>query len=344
MSRLREVLEAGVFAVTGEVGPPKGVNVGAVLEEAKEMAPHVVAVNVTDLQSAVMRVSSLATCKLLLERGIEPVLQLTCRDRNRLALQAELLGAAVFGIKNALLLTGDHMVLGDHPEARPVFDLDSVQLLKAASELKAGRDLSGHELDGTPDLFIGAVATPEFEPLELHLIKMRKKVEAGAQFFQTQAVYDVERFKQFADAVSGWGVPILAGIVLLKSAGMARYMNQNVAGVRVPQELIDEMSATPKEKRREKSAEIALRIVEQIRPYCAGVHIMPLGWADVAAEVAQQINKKTRQEVESRIHKLQSELEDLKARIPAHSAPPDMLLQQEKLEDQIKRLRALMPQ
>jgi len=343
MSRLKQMLEAGIFAVTGEIGPPKGVNVEPALKEAEEMAPHVVAVNVTDLQSSVMRVSSLAMCKLLLERGIEPVLQVTCRDRNRLALQAELLGAAVLGIKNVLLLTGDHIVLGDHPEARPVFDFDSVQLLKAASKLKTGYDMAGHELNGTPDLFVGAVATPEFEPLELHLIKMHKKIEAGAQFFQTQAVYDAERFKQFVEAVSDWGVPILAGIVLLKSAGMARYMNENVAGVRVPQELIEEMASTPKEKRKKKSAEIALQVVEQIRPYCAGVHIMPLGWADVAVEVVREINEKTRAELGSQIRKLQGELDDLRAHIPAHSVPPDMVQKQEELEEKIERLRNLLP-
>jgi len=288
MSRLREALQAGEFPVTSEIGPPKGIHVQRELESAALVKDKVTAINVTDLQSAVMRVGSLAMCRLLREQGCEPVLQVTCRDRNRLSLQSELLSAAVLGIENVLCLTGDHIVLGDHPEARPVFDLDSVQLLKAVDDLNSGRDMAGHQLDGTPSLFPGAVVTPEFDPLEPQLIKMKKKIDAGAQFFQTQAVFDPDNFKAFIDKVSNGNVPIMAGIVVLKSAGMARFMNENVAGVLVPERLIEEMQKTPKGDRKKKAAEIAARIIREVRPYCQGVHIMPLGWDDVVEDMLQQ--------------------------------------------------------
>ena len=288
MSRLREALQAGEFPVTSEIGPPKGTHIQRELESAALVKDKVTAINVTDLQSAVMRVGSLAMCRLLREQGCEPVLQLTCRDRNRLSLQSELLSAAVLGIENVLCLTGDHIVLGDHPEAKPVFDLDSVQLLKAVDDLNSGRDMAGHQLDGTPNFFPGAVVTPEFDPLEPQLIKMKKKIDAGARFFQTQAVFDPDKFKAFIDEVPDRNVPIMAGIVVLKSSGMARFMNANVAGVSVPERLIEEMQETPRGDRKKKAAEIAARIIREVRPYCQGVHIMPLGWDDVVEDTLQQ--------------------------------------------------------
>ena len=288
MSRLKELLESGGFPVTSEIGPPKGTNVEGELEAAASMGKGVTAVNVTDLQSAVMRLGSLAVCKLLLDRGIEPVFQLTCRDRNRISLQSALLSAWVLGIENVLCLTGDHIVLGDHREAKPVFDLDSVQLVKAVATLNSGFDLAGHELDGKPDLFAGAVVTPEFDPLEPQLIKMRKKIDAGARFFQTQAVYRPDKFKAFMDEVSKWNVPVMVGIVLLKSPGMAKFMNQNVAGVFVPDEMIEEVKKTPKGDRKKKAAEIAGRIIREVKDHCQGVHLMPLGWDDVVPDVLEQ--------------------------------------------------------
>jgi len=288
MSNLKEALKNGKFPVTSEIGPPKGTNVEHEIEAAVKIKDKVTAVNVTDLQSAVMRVGSLAVCRLLKERGVEPVLQVTCRDRNRISLQSELLSAAILGIENVLCLTGDHIVLGDQKEARPVFDLDSVQLLKAVSDLNSGVDMEGHELDGTPDLFPGAVVTPEFEPLDLQLIKMKKKIDAGAQFFQTQAVYDTDKFKAFMDKVSQYNVPVMAGIVLLKSAGMAKFMNENVAGVFVPDNLIEEMKNTAKEDRKKKAVEIAARIIGEVKDCCQGIHIMPLGWNDVVSNIVEQ--------------------------------------------------------
>lgn len=281
MSKLRQALEAGRFVVTSEIGPPKGVNIEKCLDEAERLKERVTAFNVTDLQSAVMRFGSLATCRLLIERGMEPILQMTCRDRNRLALQSDLLSAYGLGIRNVLCITGDHPKLGDHPQAKGVFDLDSVQLLAAAKTLQHGKDLAGNDLQGSPEFFSGAVVTPEAEPLQMQIIKMKKKIEAGAEFFQTQAVYNTEKFKQFARQVSDLNVPILAGLVILKSVGMARFMNENVAGVNVPEELIEELK---KDKEKTKSGqtgiEIAVRTIREIKDYCQGVHLMPLGWDD----------------------------------------------------------------
>jgi len=281
VTKLKEALTAGKFVVTSEVGPPKGVNIDKYLDEAEPLKQRVTAFNVTDLQSAVMRFGSLATCRLLIERGMEPVLQMTCRDRNRLALQSDLLSAYGLGIRNVLCITGDHQSLGDHPQAKGVFDLDSVQLLAAATKLQQGKDLAGNDLEAAPEFFLGAVVTPEADPLEPQIIKMKKKIEAGAQFFQTQAVYDTGKFKEFIKQISDVGVPILAGLVILKSVGMARFMNANVAGVNVPDELIEELK---KDKEKTKSGqtgvEIAVRIINEIKDYCQGIHLMPLGWDD----------------------------------------------------------------
>ncbi|MHC4575126.1 MAG: methylenetetrahydrofolate reductase [Planctomycetota bacterium] len=281
MTKLEDSLRAGKFVVTSEVGPPKGVNIEKCLEEAKALKNRITAFNVTDLQSSVMRFGSLATCRLLLERRLEPILQMTCRDRNRLALQSDLLSAYGLGIRNVLCLTGDHPTLGDHPQAKEVFDLDSVQLLQAAKTLQQGKDLSGNRLDGKPEFFLGAVVTPGADPLEPQILKMEKKIEAGARFFQTQAVYDTEKFNKFMEEASHINVPIMAGIVILKSAGMARYMNDNVAGVNVPEELIEELK---KDKEKTKSGqtgiEIAIRIINEIKDCCQGVHLMALGWED----------------------------------------------------------------
>ena len=288
MSKLRQALESGRFVVTGEIGPPKGVDLEACLYDARQLHDKVVAINVTDLQSAVMRIGSMAVCAKLVERGIEPVYQLTCRDRNRLALQSDLLSAWALGIKNVLCLTGDHPSLGDHIDAKPVYDLDSVQLLKAASVLNDGRDMAEHELEGKPDLFLGAVVTPAANPLEPQIIKMEKKIEAGAKFFQTQTIYEAGPFEQFMNQVQRFGVPVVAGTVLIKSAAMARFMNKNVAGISVPDSIIEEMEETRKEDRKKKSVEITARIIREIKPFCQGIHIMPLGWDELVPSILQE--------------------------------------------------------
>jgi 5,10-methylenetetrahydrofolate reductase len=288
VSKLRQALESGKFVVTGEIGPPKGVDLGKCLQDAEVLRNQVTAINVTDLQSAVMRIGSLAVSARLVERGLEPVYQLTCRDRNRLALQSDLLSAWALGIENVLCLTGDHPALGDHTEAKPVYDLDSVQLLKAASSLNQGYDMAGHELESVPSFFLGAVVTPGAEPLEPQVIKMKKKIEAGARFFQTQAVYEPERFEHFMSQVQGLKVPIIAGIVVLKSAAMAKFMNSNVAGISVPESIIREMEETEKEDRKKKAVEIASRIIRQVKPFCQGVHVMPLGWDELVPEIINE--------------------------------------------------------
>ncbi len=273
-----EKVKADKFLITSEIGPPKGIDLKETLEDAELLKGKVDAINVTDLQSSVMRVGSLAVCRLLKERGIEPIFQLTCRDRNRLALQSDLLSAAALGIENALLLTGDYPTLGDHPEAKPVFDIGSVQLIEAARTLESGKDMNGNPLKGSPKFCIGAVVNPGADPLEPEIIKMSLKVKAGAQFFQTQAVYDIGQFKRFLDEVKRNDIKttIMAGIVLLKSAGMARFMNKNVAGVFVPDSLIKEMEET--KDKSAKSIEIAARLIKELKPLCQGIHIMPIGW------------------------------------------------------------------
>jgi methylenetetrahydrofolate reductase (NADPH) len=288
MSNLKESLENGRFTVTGEIGPPKGVDLGPCLKDAERLRDHVTAINVTDLQSAVLRIGSLAVSARLVQRDLEPVYQLTCRDRNRLALQSDLLNAWAMGIRNVLCLTGDHPVLGDHLEARAVYDLDSVQLLHAAATLNEGRDLAGHELESAPDFFLGAVVTPAADPVEPQVIKMKKKVAAGARFFQTQAVYEPETFAAFMDRVQGLGVPVIAGIVILKSAAMAKFMNENVAGIRVPDSLIKELETTPKEDRRKKAVETTAHLIRRVKPFCQGVHLMPMGWDDLVPDILQE--------------------------------------------------------
>ncbi|MFH0912783.1 MAG: methylenetetrahydrofolate reductase [Candidatus Omnitrophota bacterium] len=273
----KEKLQSGKFLVTSEIGPPKGIETKILLEDAELIRTRVDAINVTDLQSSVMRLGSLAVSSLLNQKGLEPIFQVTCRDRNRLALQSDILSAAALGIENMLILTGDHTTLGDHPEAKPVFDLDSVQLLQVVRKLQEGLDMKGNKLEGVaPKFCVGAVVNPGADPIEPQILKMEKKIEAGAEFFQTQAVYDIKTFENFLSKIKHLKTTILAGIVLLKSAGMARYMNKNVAGVFVPDNLIKEMEET--KDKVVKSVEIASRLIKELKPMCQGIHIMPIGW------------------------------------------------------------------
>ncbi|HEY33689.1 MAG TPA: 5,10-methylenetetrahydrofolate reductase [Dehalococcoidia bacterium] len=280
-----ELVKQGKTVVTAEVGPPKGVDVKELLENAELMRGKIDAINVTDQQSSVMRLGSLPVCRLLVEKDLEPIFQITCRDRNRIALQSDLLGAYVLGIENVLCLTGDHVTLGDHPEAKPVFDLDSVSLLRAAKELEEGKDLSGNELKDTPSFCLGAVVSPGADPLEPQLIKLEKKVKAGAQFIQTQGVFEPEKFEIFMKAVAYLNVPILAGIIPLRSPGAARFMNSNIAGVHVPDSLIDEMEKA--EKRMQKGIEIAARLINDVKSLCQGIHIMAIGMEKRVPEIIE---------------------------------------------------------
>jgi methylenetetrahydrofolate reductase (NADPH) len=289
-SNLQQKLEKGTFVVTGEIGPPKGTHVEHCLEDAEKfLKGPCIAANVTDNQSSVMRFGSMATCRLLLDRGIEPVLQMVCRDRNAIALQSDALSAFGLGVRNVLAITGDHQALGDHPQATGVFDLDSVGLLQALSRLQNGKDASGNDLAGSPEFFKGAVVTPCVHPIEPQLIKMEKKIEAGAQFFQTQAVYDLKQFEAFMRKASKLGVPILVGQVVLKSVGMARFMNKSVAGINVPEHLIDELK---KDKEATKAGETGARIcaefLKEARGMCEGAHLMTLGWERLVPRIVEQ--------------------------------------------------------
>ena len=276
---LKQALESGNFVVTAEVAPGKGTDVDHLLKDAAIIKDCVDAVNVTDLQSSVMRLGSLAFSHFLTDMGIEPVFQVTCRDRNRLALQSDLLSAWALGIRNVLALTGDHPCLGDHPDARPVFELDSVSLLETIGKLNSGVDLAGGALQGSPDFFAGAVVNPGADneaALDLQIMKMEKKVEAGAKFFQTQGVYDLDTFEKFMRRVEGLNTKVLGGIILLKSVGMARFMNKNVAGVMVPEPLIQELKKA--EDKVQASMDITVRLIKGMKDLCDGIHIMPLGW------------------------------------------------------------------
>ncbi|HJX03309.1 MAG TPA: methylenetetrahydrofolate reductase [Dehalococcoidia bacterium] len=281
--KLRDAFKSGKFVVTAEAGPGKGTDVGEFLHSADVLKGKVDAVNCTDQQSAVMRVGSLAACILLKEKGVQPILQMTCRDRNRISLQSELLSAAVLGIENVLALTGDDVTLGDHPHAKPVFDLDSVSLLYAARQLEAGKDLAGKELKGTPKFFLGACVTPGADPIGPQMIKLEKKIKAGAEFIQTQAVYEPEKFARFMKEAGQFGVPIMVGIVVLKSAGMAKFMNKNVAGINVPDSIISQMEKA--EDKVKKGLEIAAELIKEMRPICQGTHIMAIGMEHRVPEI-----------------------------------------------------------
>ncbi len=274
---LREKIEIGNFAITAEMAPPKGIDFNHIRECARAVKGRVDAVNVTDFQSAVVRTSSLGGAKILLEEGLEPVMQITGRDRNRIAIQGELLSAAALGIKNVLALTGDHPSIGDHPEAKGVFDMDSVNILQTATKLADGEDLTGHELSGIPEYFLGASVTPLYDPVELQIMKMKKKIRAGAKFFQTQAVYDIDVIKSFMERIKDMNAKVLVGVIPLKSAGMARYMNNNVPGIHVPDEIIDRMKKA--ENKTQEGLNVAAEFINQIKQekICDGVHIMAVG-------------------------------------------------------------------
>jgi methylenetetrahydrofolate reductase (NADPH) len=289
MSRFKEALDSGKFVVTAEVGPPKGCNLEPVKHHIELLKDCVDGMNVTDNQSSVLRYPSLGGALLVKELGGEPILQMTCRDRNRLALQGDLFFAYSRGIDNVLCLTGDAVVVGDHKEAKGVFDLDSVQLLDAIHTLEEGTDLAGNPLDGAPRFCRGAIVTPEAHPLEPQLVKFEKKIEAGAQFIQTQAIYDLGNFRNFMDYARKFKVKILAGIVLLVSAGMAKFMNKNVPGIFVPKQLIDELAGAPKGKALETGINIAARMIRTIKDenIADGVHIMAIGKEETVPRILE---------------------------------------------------------
>jgi methylenetetrahydrofolate reductase (NADPH) len=288
--KLTELFAKKQFVVTSEITPVKGAcrrgqELPAFLLEAELVRDYVHALNVADNQSAKMRLGSLAASVMLKRRGIEPIYQLTCRDRNRIALQSDLLSAYSLGIDNVLCLTGDHTSLGDHPTAKNVFDIDSVQLLSLAQGLNCGRNLEGHQLTQPTELDLGAVVNPNFQPLDLQLLKMEKKIAAGARFFQTQPVFDPAVMETFVRRTEGFGVPIQYGMLFIKSPKMARYVNEFISGINVPLSVIDAMAAVPPELYKSKSRGLAARLLQEIAPMVQGVHFMPLGWSDLIPQL-----------------------------------------------------------
>lgn len=283
VSKLEKKLSNGGFAVTAELGPPRGADENVIAAKAKLLSGWVDGVNVTDNQTAIVRMSSIAASVHLLEAGLEPVMQMVTRDRNRIALQSDLLGAYSLGIRNVLCLSGDHHVFGSQPDALGVFDIDSIQLLRSVSEMReSGRDMSGYQLETPPRMFVGAAANPFADPFEYRIIRLAKKVDAGARFIQTQCIYNLERFREWMSRIHQEGltekVYILGGVTPLKSAGMAKYMASKVAGMDIPEAVIKRMEGVPREKASREGITIALETIQELRTIAgvSGVHIMAI--------------------------------------------------------------------
>ena len=295
MSNLKKVLEKGEFAVTAECGPPKGADPDVVLKKAELLKDKVDAINVTDNQTAIVRMSSLAACSLLRSAGLDPVLQVVVRDRNRIALQSDILGASAVGIRNVLCLSGDHQGFGNQPQAMGVFDLDSIQFVNVVRTMRDnGTILGGESLSSAPELFIGAAANPFADPLAFRAVRLAKKINAGADFIQTQCVYNLDRFEEWMKMARDKGLTekafILGGVTPLKSPGMAKYMNDKVAGMDVPDEIIKRMEGIPKEKQREEGIQICVETIQQLKemPGVKGVHIMAIEWEEVVGEIVEK--------------------------------------------------------
>jgi methylenetetrahydrofolate reductase (NADPH) len=293
-SKLQKILAAGHFGVTSECGPPRGADGHVVEEKAQQIGDYVDAINVTDNQTAVVRMSSLAACIRIKLMGLEPVLQMVTRDRNRIALQSDVLGAASFGINNVLCLTGDHQSFGDHPNAANVFDLDSTQLARTIRMMRDdGKLLSGFEMKVRPNMFIGAAENPFADPFEIRVMRTAKKVAAGAQFIQTQCIYNMPKFKLWMQGLVDKGLHekayILAGITPMKGLGMAKYMKNRVPGMDVPDDLIARLAGTPKEKQAEEGIKIAIEQIQELKevPGVRGFHIMAIEWEEKVPEIVK---------------------------------------------------------
>jgi methylenetetrahydrofolate reductase (NADPH) len=294
-SKLEKILTGGQFAVTGELGPPKGADVAVIERKAKLLKGNVDAINVTDNQTAIVRMSSIAVSALLNQMGLEPTMQMVCRDRNRIAMQSDIFGAYALGIRNILCLSGDHQKFGNHPTAKNVFDLDSIQLIQTVKKMRDEHKLlSGDEIEGAPQMFIGAAANPFADPFEFRVIRLAKKAAAGVDFIQTQCIYDMDKFERFMQMVRDRGLHerifILAGVTPLKSVGMARYMKEKVAGMEVPDEMINRMKAAGKEKAREEGLKICVEQIQRLKniPGVHGIHLMAIEWEEVVHEIVER--------------------------------------------------------
>ncbi|MCD6228501.1 MAG: methylenetetrahydrofolate reductase [Candidatus Omnitrophica bacterium] len=281
--KFREKLEKNKFVFTLEVEPPKGVDIESTLKEVLPLKKYIDAFNVTDMQSANMRLSSWALAAKLKLNNLEPILQLTTRDRNCLALQGDLLGSYALGVENLLLLTGDRPICGDHPKAKEVFEVDSLGLIKIASQLNSGYDLSGNLLKGKPNFYIGAALNPMAKDVDRELKRAEKKIKLGASFFQTQPIFDVKKFYVFMKKIRRLRTKVIAGVIFLKSHKMAKYLNENVEGIEVPHLYIDRLEKAKNKK--EEAIRIAKEIIAELKDICQGVHIMSLGWYSTAREL-----------------------------------------------------------
>jgi len=293
-SNIERILESGEFVVTSECGPPRGADPEVIRRKGALLKEVVDGVNVTDNQTSVVRMSSFASCIILKEMGFDPILQMVCRDRNRIAIQSDILGAAALGINNILCLSGDHQKFGDHAQAKNVFDMDSIQLINTVKMMRDdGRFVGGDEVNGRPRLFIGAAANPFADPFEIRAARLAKKVKAGVEFIQTQCIYNVKKFEQWMEMVRGRGLhekcAILAGVTPFKSVGMARYMKNQVPGMDVPDEMIERLGGMPKEKQSEEGIKICLETIQRLReiPGVRGIHIMAIEWEEKVAEIAK---------------------------------------------------------
>jgi len=305
-SNLEKVLAAGHFAVTGELGPPRSADRHEVVEKAKHLKDNVDSVNITDNQTAVVRMSSMAAGLILQEQGTECNMQMVCRDRNRIAMQSDILGAAALGINNLLVLSGDHQKFGDHPQSKNVFDIDSVNLIATIKMMRDERRLlSGQELPegAEPRLFIGAAFNPFADPEDYRVLRAAKKVEAGVDFLQSQCIYDMKRFKKFMAKAVDMGLTekayFMAGVTPLKSLGMAKYMKNNVPGITVPDEMIERMKGVPKEKQVEEGIKIACEQIEELKstPGVAGVHLMLIEWEHMVPTMVKEAKLSPRPKV-----------------------------------------------
>jgi len=295
ISQLKRVLEKGEFAVTSECGPPKGADPKVIVKKAELLRGKVDSVNVTDNQTAIVRMSSLAACSLLKAAGLDPVLQMVVRDRNRIALQSDILGASAIGIRNVLCLSGDHQSFGNQPEAVGVYDLDSIQLLQAVKNMRDdGVIVGGESLSEPPELFIGAAANPFADPINFRVVRLAKKINAGADFIQTQCIYNLDRFETWLNMARDRGltekVYIMGGVTPLKSSGMAKYMKNKVAGMDVPDELIKRMEGVSKDKQREEGIRICVESIQRLKemPGVKGVHIMAIEWEEAVGEIVEK--------------------------------------------------------
>jgi len=292
-TNLEKVLESGRFAVTAEAGPPKGTSPAVIRRKGEQLRYCCDAINVTDNQTAIVRMSSLAGCALLRSQGVDPVMQVVCRDRNRIAIQSDILGAVALGIGNILCLSGDHQMFGNHPTAKNVFDIDSIQLIQTLKEMRDEKKfLCGEDISGEVPIYIGAAANPFADPFEFRVARLAKKVRAGADFIQTQAVYDVAKFRKWMEMVRDQGldeqVHILAGVIPIRSVGMARYMRDYVSGVSVPDEIMTRMEKAKDAK--EEGVRIPLEIIEQLKeiPGVHGIHLMAVGWESIVPQIVEQ--------------------------------------------------------